>query len=115
MPIYAYQWNWATPAFGGVFGAAHAVDVPASFANLDDRLLGAGNLEGIRLSERLSGALLNFARTGEPGDAAAPWPPFDAATRATMIFDQEINVMNDPNSEFRAFWSGMPMAQTVFG
>lgn len=114
-PVYAYQWNWPTPAFGAALGAAHAVDVPASFANVHDPLLGGAHPDGVELSERLSGALLNFARTGEPGYATAPWTPFDPGTRATMVYDRDLDLVADPDSEFRAFWSGMPMAKTVFG
>ncbi len=114
-PVYAYQWNWPTPAFAGAFGAAHAVDVPASFGNVHDPLLGAGHPEGARLSEKLSGALVNFARTGAPGAAAAPWPAFNGETRATMVYDRDAGVVDDPDPELRAFWSKMPRAKTVFG
>ena len=114
-PVYAYQWNWPTPAFAGTLGAAHSTDVPASFANTHDALLGAGQPEGLSLSEALSGALLSFARTGKPGCATAPWPSFDAGTRTTMVFDVESGLVNDPDSDLRTFWSGMERAKTVFG
>ena len=114
-PVYTYQWNWTTPAFGGVFGAAHATDVPATFHNLQDPLLGAGDAQGARLADQLSQALINFARSGAPGDDAGSWPRFNAVQRATMIFDTQSGAVDDPDGELRAFWAQMPMAATVFG
>ena len=38
-----------------------------------------------------------FARTGNPNHAGlANWPVFNTAERATMIFDNECKVMNNP-------------------
>ena len=114
-PVFVYQWNWTTPAFNGVFGAAHATDIPATFHNLHDPLLGAGDLEGTRLAEHLSQALVNFARTGRPEESAAAWPKFEPQRRTTMIFDRQSGAVNHPDAELRAFWADMPMATTVFG
>ena len=113
--VHLYQWNWPSPAFSGVYGAAHATDVPASFANVQDPLLGAGDPEGAVLADRLSGAVLAFARGDELDGEATPWPPFDVVTRSTMIFDSAGGMAEDPDAELRAFWSSMPMAETVFG
>ncbi len=114
-PVYAYRWDWTTPGFSGVFGAAHGTDVAAAFQNLQDPLLGAGHPEGVKLARLFSHALINFARTGEPGSGEAAWPPFDASRRATMIFGQESGVADDPDAALRTFWNGMPMAATVYG
>jgi carboxylesterase type B len=35
------------------------------------------------------------------------WPD-DATKRATMIFDNDVRVENDPRSEIRKFWAEMP-------
>ena len=32
-PVYTYLWQWSSPAFDAKFGAAHAMDVAASFYN----------------------------------------------------------------------------------
>jgi hypothetical protein len=40
---------------------------------------------------------------------------FDAATRATLVFNDTVSVVNDLNSETRAFWSRMPAAASVLG
>lgn len=114
-PVFVYRWDWPTTAFGGIYGAAHATDVPASLHNLHDSLLGAGHPEGARLAEELSQALIDFAYGGNPGGAGATWPVFDAETRATRVFGRESRVENNPDAEIRGFWAEMPMAATVFG
>jgi para-nitrobenzyl esterase len=52
-------------------------------------------------------AWLAFAHTGDPNTAALPrWPAYDAASRATMIFDLESRVENDPLAEVRRIMQG---------
>ena len=114
-PLYVYQWNWTTPAFGGVYGAAHAGDVPATFYNTEHALLGGGSATGVELAGRFSRAVLNFAGTGEPGDEQAPWPTFDVQKRATKVFDQTSKVVEDPDGELRRLWKSIPIPATVFG
>jgi para-nitrobenzyl esterase len=115
-PVHVYQWNWASPAYEGVYGAAHAVDVPASFHNLHDPLLIGATREAEPLAEALSSALVAFARSGVPtADGLADWPAFTEARRATLIFDDGVKLVNDPDPELRAFWETLPVAATVFG
>ena len=51
------------------------------------------------MSQRISGAWLAFARTGNPDTALSPhWPPYSSADRrATMIFDDEPRIESDPD------------------
>jgi len=47
-----------------------------------------------------------MAREGNPNNSKIPnWPTYDANQRATMIFDREVRVENDPRSEIRKFWA----------
>ena len=46
----------------------------------------------------MSAAWVAFARTGNPNHKGLPkWAAFDGTRRATMIFDSECKVVNDPN------------------
>jgi len=54
------------------------------------------------LADKVSGAWTAFARTGNPNHKGLPnWPAFKNGDRATMVFNNECNVVNDPNREER--------------
>ena len=42
-------------------------------------------------------------------------PRFESTARATLIFDDVVHVVNDPDRELREFWDRMPIAAGVFG
>jgi para-nitrobenzyl esterase len=55
-----------------------------------------------RLADLMSSAWIAFARSGNPNTNALPqWPPYDLKSRATMIFNLESRVQNDPYQEIR--------------
>ena len=50
----------------------------------------------------MSAAWAAFARTGDPNHKGLPkWTPFNTTQRATMIFNNECKVVNDPNGPER--------------
>jgi para-nitrobenzyl esterase len=105
-PTWMYIWEWATPAFDGKFGAVHGHDVDASFHNARSPICGAGVLTGQLMCDRLAGAWVAFAKTGDPNhDGIPPWSPYDADKRATMIFAADTRLENDPRSEMRKLWA----------
>jgi para-nitrobenzyl esterase len=54
------------------------------------------------LATKISTAFTNFARTGDPNADGLPhWPQFDLETRATMAFNDESEVLNDPYRDER--------------
>ena len=64
----------------------------------------------------LASAWVAFAKTGDPNNPQIPrWAAYDAATRATMVFDTDTRVENDPRGEMRKFWEQMPAAASVRG
>jgi para-nitrobenzyl esterase len=100
-----YRFTWASPAFGGILGSCHALEIPFVWNNLHQQ--GAAVLTGVEgapsadvqaLAEAMHSTWARFARTGDPG-----WHPYDA-TRATMQFDVECALAHDPEGDLRALW-----------
>ena len=115
-PAYMYLWSWVSPGFGGKFGAVHGTDVSASFHNVRDNIVGVGSTIGKVMCDRLASAWVAFAKTGDPNNSQIPrWPAYDSSTRATMIFDTDTRVENDPRSAIRKFWEPMPPARGIAG
>ena len=114
--VWMYQWDWETPSYDGKFGAIHGIDVSASFHNYRDGMVGCGVASGRLMCDRLASTLVAFARTGNPNNDKIPaWPAYDVHTRATMIFDNETRVENDPRSEILGFWNSLPAPPSKAG
>jgi len=108
-----YRFDWNIPILGGKLGAPHGVTVPFVFRTVDaaKSMVGLGP-ERRPLSDRMSEAWLAFARTGNPDHPGLPyWPRFDAATRATMIFDNTCVVIDDPDRAERLAMAAVPPMQ----
>jgi para-nitrobenzyl esterase len=105
-PAWMYIWEWATPAFGGKLGAVHGHDVDASFNLYRNGICGTGDNTGRLMAKRLASTFVAFAKTGNPDNDQVPhWPSYDARTRATMVFDANTRVVNDPRSAVRKYWT----------
>ncbi len=115
-PAYMYLWNWESPGFNGKFGAVHGIDVAASFHQVRDTIVGVGSPTGKVMCDRLASVWAAFAKTGDPNNPMIPrWPAYDATTRATMVFDNDTRVEQDPRSEIRKFWAQMSPATSTRG
>jgi para-nitrobenzyl esterase len=102
-PAYAYYFAWRSPVHKGQMKAYHTLDIPFVFSNVDlaASMTGSGQ-ERYALEHKMSAAWAAFARTGSPNHADIPnWPAFNAADRATMIWNNEVKVVNDPHREER--------------
>jgi para-nitrobenzyl esterase len=100
-PAYAYVYAWRTPVLDNRPGPFHACEIAFAFDNAEicDHY-SAGSPEGFALSRQMSTAWVNFARTGNPNHSGLPhWPTYNANTRATMYFDTECEVRNDPEGK----------------
>jgi para-nitrobenzyl esterase len=110
---WVYQLNFPNPHEGGRFGAHHALDIPLVFANTAKSEAETGNSEAARkTSAAMSDALIRFARTGDPsGGSVGAWPRYDMTQRATMIFDAESRLENDPRKAERELFAKAPYIQ----
>jgi para-nitrobenzyl esterase len=110
-PVFMYLFAWETPALGGKMRTPHALEIPFVFANVALTPNMTGNLpECYTLAAKMSAAWIAFARSGDPNHDGLPkWPAYSVPERATMIFDQECRVENDPGGEERLAWEGIAL------
>jgi len=102
-PVYSYYFTWRSPVREGKLKAFHTLEIPFVLENVDNgkSMTGTGE-DRYPLEEKMSGAWAAFARTGNPNHKGLPsWPPFHIKDRATMVFDNECKVVNDPHGEER--------------
>jgi para-nitrobenzyl esterase len=60
----------------------------------------------------MSRAWIAFARSGNPNTDGLPaWPAFDLQRRATMVFDNESRVIDDPRGRERRLFGQVPYVQ----
>lgn len=101
VPSWLYLFARSSPVDDGRLGAAHAMDVPFVFGNLDaphvERLLGSAPRA---LSDAMQDAWLAFARGGDPG-----WDPYEPERRTTQVFDEAWGPVDDPDGAEREAWS----------
>ena len=100
-PAYLYEFTWKTPVLGGMLKSPHTLCIPFAFGNISlaRHFVGEGP-EQEALQEKVLGAWIAFARTGNPNHGGlAEWPAFNLATRPTMVFDNDTRVVNNPKPE----------------
>jgi para-nitrobenzyl esterase len=98
-PSWMYWFTWASPAFGGILGSAHALDIPFAFDNLHapgiEMLLGDG-AERQAIATRFADEISLFSTKGSPS-----WEEFDLTDRATLRIDATIELLDDPEAALR--------------
>ncbi len=96
--VYHYYFTWRSPVREGKLRSFHTVEIPFVFDNVDaaQSMTGTGQ-DRYALADRMSAAWVAFARSGDPNHSGLPqWERFDINRRATMIFDTECRLLNDP-------------------
>ncbi len=99
-PTFHYEFQWRSPALGGI-GAVHCLDLPFVFDVLDDdhvRVV-AGESPPQELADRMHRAWVAFVTDGDAG-----WPAFTGARRSTMVFDETCKVAEDLHGPIRSLW-----------
>ncbi len=102
-PVYSYYFRWLSSVHEGKLRAYHTVDIPFAFNNVEVATSMTGSSQTrYALADKVSAAFASFARTGDPNHDGLPhWPQFDVGTRATMVLDNDCEVVNDPYGEER--------------
>jgi para-nitrobenzyl esterase len=102
-PAYLYLITWRSPVLDGRLKSPHTICIPFVFGTYEAAapMIGTG-ADRLALSRKMMGAWTAFARTGVPAAEGLPaWTPYDGATRATMILDNECRIQNDPRKADR--------------
>jgi para-nitrobenzyl esterase len=111
-PVYKYYFTWQSPVRDGKLRSYHTLEIPFVMENVDEAktMTGSGQ-DRYALSDKMSAAWAAFARTGSPNTKGLPrWPAFTADQRATMIFNDECKLVNDPFKEERLAIAALPPA-----
>jgi len=109
-PAYMYLFAWPTPVRDGKLNATHTLEMPFVFDNIHKVPGWIGNAPELQaLADKVSSAWVAFARNGNPNHAGLPhWPAYVSKTRATMIFNNECKVVDDPGKDERLAMSSLP-------
>ena len=107
-PIYMWSMTWETPVGGGIFKTPHTMEIPFMLNSYERVSAFVGPGPGpAQMAKQLSSAWAAFARTGNPDTPSIPhWPAYDGNTRATMLFDLQSKVVNDPYGDVRKVLEG---------
>jgi para-nitrobenzyl esterase len=103
--VWMYRFDWPSPYLK--FGACHALELPFVWNKLEATsmsvLLGANPPR--ELARGIQAAWIAFARAGDPNIPELPsWPAYDLQRRATMIFHEVCQVIDDPQAAERQVW-----------
>jgi para-nitrobenzyl esterase len=118
-PAYLYLFDWESPAFGGMLGSSHALELPFVFGAVHVpvvQIFSGSGREVEVLSRQMQDAWLAFAHRGDPSHSGiGAWPNWDSQVRTTMIFGARTRAESAPrNAElellerYRPLVSGVP-------
>jgi para-nitrobenzyl esterase len=116
---FVYLFTWESPAFDGLLGSCHALDLPFVFGAVGVpavQLFSGGGTDAETLSRQMQGAWLAFAQDGNPShEGIGEWRGWDPEFRSTMIFGSQSGVADAPRNDelslferYRPFRSGIP-------
>jgi para-nitrobenzyl esterase len=111
-PVFMYLMTWESDYLGGLMKAAHGLDIPFVFDNLDRMAMVGERPDRFQLRDAMCDAWIAFARNGDPSHPGIPeWPAFTAEGKKTMLLDVPCRVESDPRREERLAWEGMPLGR----
>lgn len=88
---FVYLFTWETPAFGGILGSCHALEIPFVFGSYNRSavraFVGGGQPGAQEVSAAMQDAWLAFAREGWPShQGIGVWDRWEHTERPTMVF-----------------------------
>ncbi|MBV8238223.1 MAG: carboxylesterase/lipase family protein [Sphingomonas sp.] len=112
VPAWVYQVDFASRR-DPRRGAFHTMDIPLVFGTLGATGSQTGTAADAQAASRaMQDRFIAFAAGGDPNRAGlTPWPRYDLARRATMIFDARSRVEDDPRGWQRELFARIPYIQ----
>ena len=107
---FLFELRLASPAFGGILGACHSLDVPLAFGALDSptgrQFLGdPPTSDAVAVSRELNQAWVRFITTGDAG-----WDAYRPDRQLTRVLDAESTTVPYPEQISRRIWAGHTVA-----
>lgn len=107
---HVYRFDWESPLYGGMIGAAHVLEVPFVFGTYDHPTV--ADFTGVStnpakvaaISDEMARAWIGYATNGNPG-----WPRYQLPKRPTRIFGGSKRVVNGPNQVELDLWDPMDL------
>ncbi|MDB5671761.1 MAG: Carboxylesterase [Alphaproteobacteria bacterium] len=96
-PVYTYLFAYRSPVLDYAWAAGHSSEIAFVFDNADLGMQSSGGGPQVdKLTDLVSQAWINFARTGNPNARGLPrWPLYARGAGATMVFDAQPEVRVD--------------------
>ena len=112
-PAWVYQLDLPSTVEGGRLRAMHTTDIPLVFDNLAAKGSPVAPSTAAQLvADRMSEAFIALARSGDPNNRVLPgWTPYDLTRRATMVFDADTRLVDDPRGAERRLFDKVPYTQ----
>jgi len=112
-PTWTYQLDWPSPLDGGKWRALHTLDIALVFDNIAQPGSRTGTEPAAqRMADRMSEALLAFARSGDPNHPGIPrWSQYTLPARSTLVFDERTRMEDDPRGGERRLYERVPFIQ----
>jgi para-nitrobenzyl esterase len=109
-PVYNYVFKWNSPQLDGMLKSSHCMEIAFVFDNIErTEEYNGGTPEAYELAKKLSKTWATFARTGNPNNDAMPeWEPFTPEGGATMLFDNQSELVHNHDKEMLEIATSIP-------
>jgi len=109
-PVWMYRFDWSVPSGQPVPGAFHALELAFVWDALDlpaAQIFLSNAPAPQPLADAMHRAWLAFAHHHDPnGPGLLSWPRYELPARATLIFNTESHVEENPQRTRRELWAG---------
>ena len=95
-----FVYHWKYPGEDETIGACHAIELAYVFKNPQEDIY-IGNKYNYELADEVQQMWVNFARNGNPSTSKHVWEQYNSVTRKSMIFDENIQMVEDYKKEQR--------------